>query len=140
MKAIAPILTHALFLAFGTFVLIFVCLSVFNLRASSEQETAKATLKIITGQVSDKILDLYIVGSSSSSTGLVASAELNLPARVADKDYILKLENKNIIAEIPTLDLVVNSTINIEINMEGSGKKALEYWKNGEDKIILVSK
>lgn len=138
MKAIAPILTHALFLAFGTFVLIFVCLTVFNLRASSEQETAKATLKIITGELSDKILDLYLVGSSSGSSGLVASAELNLPARVAGRDYILKLENKNIIAEIPDIDLTVNNTINIEINVEGSGKAALEYWRNKEDKIILV--
>jgi hypothetical protein len=120
MKAVTPILSHSSLLLIGLIAVSLIIVSLSTSFSTTERDLIRTELNYIAESAKNKVLEVYILANQSSEY-FNSSFELELPEKIGERNYLLKLDQENLTASMSfkNENIEVVRTINIDAQMSG---------------------
>ena len=120
MKAVTPILSHSSLLLIGLLAVSLIIVSLSNSFSSTESDLIRTELNYIAESAKDKIIEIYSLANQSSEY-FNSSFGLDLPEKIGERNYLLKIDQENLTASMSfkNENIEVVRTINIDAQLNG---------------------
>ena len=120
MKAVTPILSHSALLLIGLIAVSLIIVSLSTSFSTTERDLIRTELNYIAESAKNKILEIYTMANQSSEY-FNSSFELELPEKIGERNYLLKLEQENLTASMSfkNQNIEVVRTLNIDAQLNG---------------------
>lgn len=120
MKGLSPLLTHSALLLIGLIAISMIIVSASSSFSRTERNLIETEINYIAESARNEIIEIYNMVNQTMdySNG---TFQLNLPEKIGDKKYTLRLEQNNIFVSLSLQNEIVeaNRTLNIDAVLDG---------------------